>query len=72
MKGQREGEEHMCLPVMVIFASEDIDMECHTRRHRERVEDVRDHLCREIANFFSLELQVSNAVRASGYVNHSS
>lgn len=49
-------------PVVVVLAAEDIDVKRDASRLCERLEDVRDHLGREVANLFPLELQVAAEV----------
>lgn len=56
-------------PVVIILPTEDINVEGNASRYRERVEDMRDHLRREIANFLSLETKVGEAVRPRAYVD---
>lgn len=49
---------------MVVLAAEDVDVERDAGALRKRLEDVRDHLAREVADLFALELQVAAEVRA--------
>lgn len=49
---------------MVILAAQHIDVERRPRRNRERVENMRDHLRREVADLFTLEAQVGDTVRS--------
>ena len=59
-------------PVVVVLAAQHVDVQRHAGRHRKRVEDVREHLRREVPNLLALELQVRNAVWAPGYVDNCS
>ena len=52
------------LLVVIIFASQYIDVQSYASGDCERVEDVWEHLRREVANLFALQLQVRHAIRA--------
>jgi hypothetical protein len=49
---------------MIVLAPKDINMQGDAGCHGERMEDVRYHLCREVAEFFALESEVRHAVWA--------
>ena len=49
--------------MVVVLATEHVDVECYTRSNRERVEDVRQHLSGEVSDLLALELQVRHTVR---------
>lgn len=50
--------------MVVVLAPQDVHMEGHASCDCERIEYVRDHLRREVADLFALQLQVRHAVRA--------
>ena len=50
-------------PVVVVLTPQDVDMEGHARSNGERVEYVGDHLRREVADLFALQVQVRHAIR---------
>ena len=50
-------------PVVVVLATEHVDVECYSRSNRERVENVRQHLSGEVPDLFALEFQIRHAVR---------
>ena len=58
--------------MMVVLPSEHVNVQSDARSDRERVEDMREHLRREVPDLLALELQVRNAVWAPGYVNNCS
>ena len=58
--------------MVVVLAAEHVDVKRHAGRHGERVEDVREHLRREVPDLLALQLQVRNAVWAPGYVDNCS
>ena len=41
--------------MMIILATQNVHMQRAPRRYGEGVEYVREHLCREVANFFALD-----------------
>ena len=51
--------------VMVILPSQYVDMECYSSSEGERLEYMREHLRREISDFFTLHLEVGDAVGTS-------
>lgn len=51
------------IPVVVVLTPQDVDVKGHARRDRERVKYVGDHLRREIADLFALQLEIRHAVR---------
>ena len=55
--------------VMVILASQYIHMQRYTRSHGKRVENVRQHFRRQVADLFAFELEVSDAIGAAGDVD---
>lgn len=55
-------------PVVVVLSPEHVDVKGDARGLRERLEHVRDHLGREVANLFPLQLQVAAEVRPRGNV----
>ena len=40
---------------MIILTAQDVDMERDARGHREGVENVWEHLCRQVTNFLALD-----------------
>lgn len=50
--------------MVVVLAAEHVDVKRDARALRKRLEDVRNHLGREIADLLALELQVAAEVRA--------
>ena len=58
--------------VMIVLPSEHVDVQSDARSDREGVEDMREHLRREVPNLLALELQIRDAVWASGYVDNCS
>lgn len=54
--------------MVVVEAPQDVDMERDASCLGERVEYVRNHLTREVANLFPLELKVAAKVRSGGDV----
>jgi hypothetical protein len=54
---------------MIVLTAQDVYVQCAPRRHGERVEYVRNHLCREVANLFAFEAQFGHAVRARANVD---
>lgn len=64
----REGYTYV--PVVIILATEDIDVQRRSRSHGERVENVREHFGGEVSDFFAFETEVGETVRASADVNH--
>lgn len=57
--------------MVVILAAKYVDVKGHSGSLGERLEDVRDHLGREISNLLPLELQVAAEIWAGGDVEHS-
>ena len=55
--------------MVVVLPSEHVDMECDPSGDGERVEYVREHLSREVADLLPLQLQVRHAVRTRADVN---
>ena len=58
------------VPMVVIGPAKYIDVQRATRCHSERVEDVREHFCTQIANLFTLHAEVCEAVWPGAYVYH--
>ena len=58
--------------VVIVLPSEHINVQSDARSDREGVEDMREHLRREVPDLLALELQVRNAVWAPGYVDNCS
>ena len=58
--------------MVVVLTAEDVDVKRRATGDRERVENVREHLRREVPDLLALELQVRNAVWAPGYVDNCS
>ena len=58
--------------VVIVLPSEYVDVQSDARSDREGVEDMREHLRREVRYLLALELQVRNAVWAPGYVDNCS
>lgn len=54
---------------MVVFAVQDIDVQCKACLGRKAVEDVRNHLAAQVADLFAAQLQMRVAVRAGGQVD---
>ena len=61
---RREGEEGHDALVVVVLSPEDIDVERDAGALGERLEHVRDHLGRQVADLLALELQVAAEVGA--------
>lgn len=59
------------LPVVIIDALEDVDVQCNTSRLSKRLEDMRNHLTRECANHFPLQSQVDVCEGSSRNVHNS-
>jgi len=59
----------MDLPVVVIFATEDIDMQRNAGSIGKGVEDMRDHFRRQISYFLSLEAELRDAVGSGANVD---
>ena len=57
--------------MVIIFASEDVNVHRRARRDGERVENMWQHLCREVAHFFALHAQVGEAVGPRANVDNS-
>lgn len=64
-KRQKRGKD---APVVVVLSPKHVDVEGDARGLRERLEHVRDHLGREVANLFPLQLQVAAEVGSRGDV----
>ena len=60
------------LLVVIIFASQYIDVQSYASGDCERVEDVWEHLCREVSYLLPLDAQVRHAVWARAYIYHCS
>lgn len=56
--------------MVVVLAAEDVDVERDAGSDRERVEDVREHLRREVPDLLALQPEVRHAVRARADVDH--
>lgn len=52
----RNREDRSNALVMIVVAPNDIDVQRDTSTLRERLEDMRNHLCRQISNLLSFEL----------------
>mgnify|MGYP001369130697 CR=1 FL=1 len=48
--------------MVVVLSPQNVDMESASRSDGERVEDVGDHLARQISNFLSLETELCDTV----------
>ena len=55
---------------MVVLTAQNVYMQCAPRRHGERVEYVRNHFCREVADLFAFDAQVGHAVRTRANVDN--
>lgn len=64
-KRQKRGKD---APVVVVLSPKHVHVEGDARGLRERLEHVRDHLGREVANLFPLQLQVAAEVGSRGDV----
>ncbi len=58
--------------MMVVLPAEHVDMQRHARRDGERVEDVREHLRREVPDLFAFDAEVGDAEGAGADVYHCS
>ncbi len=58
--------------MVVILAAQDINMQRAPRRYGKRVKDMWYHFCGQIADFFSLETKIGEAVGTGTDINHSS
>ena len=56
------------LPVVVVLAAEAVDVERDARFLREGLEDVRDHLTREISDFLASLCELRSSVSCSACV----
>jgi len=56
-------------PMMIVLPTQNIDVQSDSGCNCKGVEDVGDHFCREIANFFSTESQVGNAIGPRTYID---
>lgn len=57
--------------MVVVLSPEHVDVKGDARGLRERLEHVRDHLGREVADLFPLQLQVAAKVGSRGDVEDS-
>lgn len=46
---------------MVVLPSQNVDVQRHARGNRERVEDMREHLRREVPDLFAFDAEVGDA-----------
>lgn len=51
--------------VVIVLATNDVYMQSNSCALSEGLEHVRDHLCRQVSDLFSLELQVTTEVRST-------
>jgi hypothetical protein len=58
--------------VVIVLPPKNVHMQRHAGGHCERVEDVRDHFCGEVPNFFAIEAEGGDAVGAGTYVYYCS
>ena len=49
--------------MVIVLTAKYVDMQCNTRRDGERIEDVGNHLRREVADFFSFQTETRKTVR---------
>lgn len=54
---------------MIILPAQNVDMQCNPGSDGKRVEDMGDHLRRQVANLFSLEAEVRDTVGAGADVD---
>ena len=66
------GELVISSPVVIILPTKDVDMKSDASSYRKRIEDVREHLRREITDLFSLETKVGDAIWSRADVYHRS
>ena len=59
-------------PVVIVLSTKDVDMKSDASSYRKRIEDVREHLRREITDLFSLETKVGDAIWSRADVYHRS
>jgi len=65
MKASRRND---CSLVVVVLAADDIDVKGHAGSLSEGLEDVRNHLGRQVSNLFPLQLEVATEVGSGGDV----
>ena len=70
--GPRLDELVVSSPVVIVLSTKDVDMKSDASSYRERVENVREHLRREITDLFSLEAKVGDAIWSRADVYHRS
>jgi len=58
--------------MMVVFAPEDIDVKSYAGCHCKRMEDMRDHLRREVSNLLAFQSELSDTKRTRANVDHCS
>ena len=57
--------------MVIILASEDVNVHRRARCDGERVKNMWQHLCREVADFFALHAEVGEAVWPRADVDNS-
>ena len=62
-QGSRRYLERRLCAVVVVVAVEALDVQTEPRRLRKRLEDVRDHLARELAQLLPAEAEAHNGAR---------
>jgi len=67
---QSQRGRRLCLLVVVVLSPDDVDVEGDAGTLGERLEDVRDHLARQVSDLLALELQVAAEVRPRRDVQH--
>ena len=55
--------------MVIVLSSEHINVQSDARSDRERVEDMREHLRREVPDLLALDAEVAHAVRARADVD---
>lgn len=58
--------------MMVVFSPEDIDVKSNASCHCKRMEDMGDHLCREVSDLLAFQSELSDTIRTRADVNYSS
>lgn len=67
--GNSKGLEGTLSLVVVIVTSDNVDVHGDTRALGETLQTVRQHLCAQVANFLTAELQVADTEGAVGEVD---
>ena len=59
-------------PVVIVLATQDVDVQRRSGRHGERIKNVWEHFGRKVPDFFTSKTEVGETIGARADVDHRS